>query len=62
MSIQAPGFHQTPDVADGAEPLGAVRVGDLARTVVKTVRSSRGGQSRAGRLTREGGPCGRAPA
>jgi polyhydroxyalkanoate synthase len=47
------GFHLTPDAAEGAEQLGTLRIGDLAATVVKTVRGGRGGLSRAGRLTRE---------
>jgi polyhydroxyalkanoate synthase len=55
MSTQGQGFDQTPQVAEGAEPLGTVRIGDLTRTVVKTVRSSRGSLSRSARLSREAG-------
>jgi pimeloyl-ACP methyl ester carboxylesterase len=49
------GFQLTPEAAEGAEQLGTLRIGDLAATVVKTVRGSRGGVARAGRLAREAG-------
>jgi polyhydroxyalkanoate synthase subunit PhaC len=49
------GFQLTPGAAEGAEQLGTLRLGDLAATVVKTVRGSRGGLSRAGRLAVEAG-------
>jgi polyhydroxyalkanoate synthase len=55
MSATGQGFQQTQEVVEGAEPLGTVRAGDLARTVVKTVRTSRGGLSRTARMTREAG-------
>jgi polyhydroxyalkanoate synthase len=43
-------FRDTQGAAEGAEPLGTIRTGELARTLLRTTRASRGGVRRSLRL------------
>jgi polyhydroxyalkanoate synthase len=46
-------WELTPAAVDGAEPLGAVRLGDVGRSIWKTARRSRGSLSRTTGLAAE---------